>query len=98
MAIRNPQPPVIDGITYDLLGLHLGMSTAPSPEGMKLHISVTFYPYREGANGPEILDIEQAQSTISYGDAQAAALSNPILAQFLTTLETAGQNFITASI
>lgn len=92
MAIRNPQPAVIDGITYDLLGVALCMSTRPQDERMALSIAVTFYPYRDTSTGPEYLD--QGQSSLVFGDATEQAKSLPALAQFLAALEAAGQAFV----
>ena len=96
MAIHNPQPPQIDGITYDLLGVALAMSTTPRDGRMALSIAVTLTPYRDGTDGPELLT--EGQTALVYGDAGQAAASDPRLAQFLGALEAAGQTFINARI
>jgi len=92
MAIQNPQPPQIDGVTYDLLGVQLAMSTIVHQEQMKLTIAVTFTPYRDGEAGPEIL--EEGRQTLVYGDAIAQAADDPALARFLGILEAAAQRFV----
>jgi hypothetical protein len=92
MSIRNPQPATIDGVTYDLLGVSLAMSTVPSPAGMRLSIAVTFTPYRDGESGPETL--EDGKAVLVYGDALAAAQGDPALARFLGILEAAAQRFV----
>lgn len=96
MAITNPQPASINGVTYDLLGVQLAMSTIVHGDAMKLSIAVTFTPYRDGENGPEILT--EGQSTLVYGDALGAAQTDPALAQFLGVLEAAAQRFINARV
>lgn len=96
MAIRNPQPPQFNGLTYDLLGVSLAMSTTPRDGRMALSIAVTFTPYRDGQDGPEVLT--EGQSVLVYGDAVAAAAGDPHLAQFLGALEAAGQAFVDARI
>lgn len=96
MAISNPQPPVIDGITYPLLGVSLAMSTIPRDGAMALSIAVTFAPYRDSEQGPQMLD--EGKSVLVYGDALQAAQSDPHLAQFLGTLEAAAQRFINARV
>lgn len=96
MAIKNPQPPQIGGVTYDLLGVSLAMSTTPRDGRMALSIAVTLTPYRDGQNGPELLT--EGQLVLVYGDAGQAAASDPHLAQFLGALEAAGQTFVNARI
>ena len=101
MAISNPQPPQIDGVIYDLLGVALAMSTTPRDGRMVLDISVTFTPYREGVSGPEILDA--GRSSLVYADAMALAAKaaeqgDLYLAQFLGTLEFAAQQFVNAKV
>lgn len=101
MAIQNPQPPVIDGITYDLLGVALAMSTIPRDGEMVLDIAVTFTPYRNGHGGPEVLEV--GRSSLVYADAvtlaaQAAQQGDLDLAQFLGALESAAQLFINAKV
>ena len=101
MAIQNPQPPQIGGVSYDLLGVALTMSTTPRDGRMVLDIAVTFTPYRDGQNGPEILDV--GRSTLVYPDAmalaaQAAQRDDPYLAQFLGALELAAQQFVNAKV
>jgi hypothetical protein len=96
MAIKNPQPPQINGVTYDLLGVSLAMSTIVHQDEMKLSIAVTFTPYREGENGPELL--EEGKTVLVYGDAVGAAATDPVLAQFLGILEAAAQRFVDARV
>jgi hypothetical protein len=92
MAISNPQPASINGIIYDLLGVQLAMSTIVHDDEMKLSIAVTFTPYRDSEDGPEIL--QEGQSSLVYGDALGAAESDPALARFLGILEAAAQRFV----
>jgi hypothetical protein len=101
MAIQNPQPPQIDGVSYDLLSVALAMSTIPRDGRMVLDIAVTFTPYRDGQSGPEIL--EAGRSSLIYADAmalamQAAQQGDSYLAQFLGALELAAQQFINAKV
>jgi hypothetical protein len=101
MAIQNPQPPQIDGVTYDLLGVALAMSTTPRDGQMVLDIAVTFTPYRDGKHGPEIL--EAGRTSIVFADAmafatQAAQQGDFHLAQFLGALESAAQQFVNAKV
>jgi hypothetical protein len=96
MAISNPQPASINGVTYDLLGVSLAMSTIVHQDEMKLSIAVTFTPYRNGDAGPEIL--EEGKTVMVYGDAFAAATEDPHLAQFLGILEAAAQRFVDARV
>ena len=101
MAIQNPQPPQIDGVVYDLLGVSLAMSTTPRDGRMVLDIAVTFTPYRDGQSGPEIL--EAGRSSLVYPDAMAFAAQavwqgDLHLAQFLSALESAAQQFINAKV
>jgi hypothetical protein len=93
MAIRNPQPPQIDGVTYDFLSVSLAMSTTPRDSRMALSIAVTFRPYRDGENGPEVLEAVEP-TVLVYGDAMAAAQGDPALARFLGILEAAAQRFV----
>lgn len=96
MAIFNPQPAIIDGVSYDKLGVSLAMSTLAHDSSMKLSIAVTFTPYRDTATGPVVLN--DGQSTLVYGDALAAAEQDPALARFLGILEAAAQRFINERI
>jgi len=96
MAIKNPQPPQINGVSYDLFGVSLAMSTIVHQDEMKLSIAVTFTPYRNGENGPELL--EEGRTVLVYGDAIAAATEDPHLAQFLGILEAAAQRFVDARV
>jgi len=101
MAIQNPQPPVIDGVVYGLLGPSLAMSTSPRGNRMVLDISVTFTPYRDGEAGPEILDA--GRSSIVFADAMEQAARNAqrgdlALAQFLARLEAAAQEYVDAKV
>jgi hypothetical protein len=96
MAINNPRPIVINGLSYDLLGVSLAMSTIVHQDEMKLSIAVTFTPYRNGDAGPEILD--EGKTVMVYGDALAAAQQDPHLAQFLGILEAAAQRFVDARV
>jgi hypothetical protein len=101
MAITNPQPPVIDGVPYDLLGVSLAMSTSPRDGRMVLDIAVTFTPYRDGNAGPEIL--EAGRVSIVFADAMeaAAALAQEgdiALAQFLASLEYAAQRYVNTKV
>lgn len=101
MAILNPQPPIIDGNVYDKLGVYLSQSTNPRDGEMVLDISVTFFPYREGPNGPEIL--QEGTTSRVYPDAVALAAKlaqqgNLSLARFLAAQEKAAQEFINSEV
>jgi hypothetical protein len=101
MAISNPQPPQINGVIYNLLGVSLAMSTSPRESSMVLDIAVSFTPYRDAEAGPEIL--ETGQSSIVYTDAMEKAAGDAkqgdmALAQFLASLEAAAQLFINAKV
>lgn len=96
MAIRNPQPSQIDGVSYDLMSVSLAMSTTPRDNRMALSIAVTFTPYRDGPDGPELLP--EAQTVLVYGDALTAAQTDPVLAQFLGVMEAAAQRFVNARV
>lgn len=96
MAIVNPQPPQVDGLTYDLLAVSLAMTTVPRDGQMSLSIAATFTPYREGENGPELLT--EGQSVLAYGDALQAASKDQQVALFLARVESAGQAYVNARI
>jgi hypothetical protein len=101
MAIINPQPPVIDGVVYDKLGVSLSQSTSSRDGEMVLDIAVTFFPYRDGPSGPEIL--QEGRSSLIIPDAlasaaQAAQQGDLSLARFLEAQETAAQAFINAKV
>jgi hypothetical protein len=101
MAIQNPQPPQIDGVTYDLLGVALAMSTTPRDGRMVLDIAVTFTPYRDGPNGPETLEAGRVSTVFADAMAfatQAAQQGDFHLAQFLGALEFAAQQFVNAKV
>jgi hypothetical protein len=97
MAIRNPQPPQVNGVIYDLLDVSLALSTRPQDARRALSIAVTFRPYRDGESGPEYLEAAQPVSLV-YGDAFLAAADDPALAQFLGVLEAAAQQFVNARV
>jgi hypothetical protein len=101
MAIINPQPPVIDGLVYDKLGVSIAQSTNPKNGEMVLDISVTFFPYRDGPNGPEIL--QEGRTSMVFADAvtlagKMAQKGNLSLARFLAAQEAAAQAFINANV
>lgn len=101
MAITNPQPPVIDGVAYDKLGVFIAQATSPRNGEMVLDISVTFWPYRDGPNGPEIL--QAGRTSMVFADAIAfagkmAQEGNLSLARFLAAQEVAAQEFIDAQV
>jgi len=101
MALSNPQPPQIDGVIYNLLGVSLAMSTSPRHDRMVLDIAASFTPYRNGSMGPEIL--EAGRASIVFADAMeaAAALSQEgdlALLKFLGRLEAAAQEYLNEKV
>ena len=101
MALSNPQPPQINGVIYNLLGVSLAMSTSPRDSRMVLDIAVSFTPYRDAEAGPEIL--EAGQSSIVYADAMERAARDAqqgdmALARFLASLEAAAQQYVNAKV
>lgn len=101
MAIINPQPPIIDGVTYDKLGVLLAESTSSKDGEMVLDIAVTFFPYRDGPNGPEILQEGRSSLVIPNAvafAAQAAQKGDSSLARFLAAQEAAAQAFINEKV
>jgi hypothetical protein len=101
MAITNPQPPVIDGVTYDKLGVFFAQSTNPRDGEMVLDMSVTFFPYRDGPSGPEILQAGISSMVFPNAMALAAKLAQEgdlSLARFLAAQELAAQLFINAKV
>jgi len=96
MAITNPQPPQIGGITYPFMSVSLAMSTRPSGPAMTLSLVVTLTPYRLTDDGVETF--EQGQKVLVWGDAVQQAQSDPHLAKFLATLETAGQEYVSEAL
>lgn len=96
MAITNPQPPIIDGKVYDLLGVSLALSTFVQQPKMVLAIAATFTPYRDTSEGPDVLEVGKA--SLVFGDAFAAAESDPALADFLMDLQAAAQRYINQRI
>jgi hypothetical protein len=95
MAIRNPQPQIINGVTYDLLGVDLSLRTLEWQGRMVLTISASFQAYRDGENGPEILSgVDPPIPPLIIWDAMAQAQDNPRLGQFLVSLEQAAQAYI----
>ena len=101
MAIFNPQPPQIDGVVYDKLGVSIAQATNPRNGEMVLDISVSFWPYRDGPSGPEIL--QEGRTSMVFADAIALAGKmaqggNLSLARFLAAQEVAAQEFINAQV
>lgn len=94
MAIITTNPVVKDGKTYDKLAVNLAISPTPQVDGYGASIAVRLTPYYVGENGPEQLS-EESRAVV-YCDATVDAVSDPILAEFLQTIETAGQAFIAA--
>jgi hypothetical protein len=95
MAIRNPQPPQVNGVTYDLLGPDLSLSTREWQGRMVLSINATFKAYRDGENGPEIFSaVDPPIPPLIIWDAMAQAQDDPRLARFLVALEQAAQEYI----
>jgi len=96
MAITNPQPPQIGGITYPFMSVSLAMSTRSNGPGMALSLVVTLTPYRLTDDGVELF--EQGQKVLVWGDAVQQAQSDPHLAKFLVALETAGQEYVSEAL
>lgn len=94
MAITTTNPVIKDGETYDKLAVNLALSPMQRTDGFGASIAVRLTPYRLGPDGPEQLP-DEARAVV-YGDATVDAASDPVLAEFLTALEAAGQAFITA--
>jgi hypothetical protein len=95
MAIRNPQPQIINGVSYDLLSVDLSLSTKEWQGRMVLTITASFQAYRDGENGPEVLSgVDPPIPPLIIWDAMAQAQDNPRLAQFLVSLEQAAQAYI----
>jgi hypothetical protein len=95
MAIRNPQPQIINGGSYDLLGVDLSLRTLEWQGRMVLTISASFQAYRDGENGPEILsNVDPPIPPLIIWDAMAAAQGDLRLARFLVALEQAAQQYI----
>ncbi len=101
MAILNPQPVVINGVSYPNLGFDLAMATRISDNRMKLAINAVLWPYRDTEIGPEVLTLppDLASSLqippIIYADAQLAAAQGDMpMAEFLATLEFISQRLL----
>lgn len=92
MAILISTPIEKDGKIYDKLAAYLALSPIENGTGFGASIAVRLVPYRIGQQGPESLE-EYAQSVV-YGDALKAAETDPVVAQFLSALEAAGQTFV----
>lgn len=103
-AITHPNPPVVDGKTYDKLSVSLVLSTdAPDSAKMFLRMVVTLTPYRmeqdrdedgQFAEGEHVELLADAQQVFVYADSAAAAQSNPTLARFLMAMAQGGQQFV----
>jgi hypothetical protein len=95
MAIRNPQPQIINGVTYDLLGVSMSLNTEEWQGRMVLTIVVTFQAYRDSENGPEFLQgVDPPIPPLIIRDAMWQAQSSLRLALFLGALEQAAQGYI----
>ena len=95
MAIRNPQPQIINGVAYDLLSVDLSLSTREWQGRMVLRLNASFQAYRDGENGPEILSgVDPPIPSLIIPDAMTQAQDNPRLARFLVSLEAAAQQYI----
>lgn len=102
-AITHPNPPVVDGKTYDKLSVALATSTDAAGGTMALRLAVTLTPYCMEQNrdedgqfteGEHVELLPDAQQAFAYADAAQAAKDNPPLAQFLIALAQAGQQFV----
>ena len=101
MAIFHPRPPQVNGATFDKLGVELAIRTAQRGNEMVLDIIVTFEPYRDRTNGPEILPAGRITKVFPNALAiatQDAQQGDVHLAQFLSALEVAAQQYINAKI
>lgn len=101
MAIIHPRPAQVNGATFDRLGVELAIRTTPRGGEMVLDIIVTFEPYRDRANGPEVL--QAGRITRVFPDALAIAAQDAQqgdshLAQFLGDFEAAAQQYINAKV
>jgi len=96
MAIQNPKPPIINGVSYPFMGVSMSMSTRPNGPAMALSLTVTLTPYRVTDIGVELL--EAGQRVLVWGDAIAAAESDPNVARFLHAIESAGQLYVSEAL
>jgi hypothetical protein len=94
MALKSNQPIEKDGKIYDNLAANLALSPMPHANRLGVSIAVRLTPFLLGEEGPEKLE-DEAKALV-YGDATAAAQTDPALAQFLLALERAAQAFIDA--
>jgi hypothetical protein len=100
MAILNPQPVVINGVSYPNLGFDLAMATRISDNRMKLNINAFLWPYRDTETGPEILIVPPGLASLQippiiYADAQlAAAQGDTPMEEFLAALEFISQRLL----
>jgi hypothetical protein len=100
MALQNPQPISIGGVSYNYYGFNVSLAAYPSDGKMAMAIVANFWPYRDTENGPEILILPDDLAHLRlpptvYRDAQAAAAAGDLpLARFLTALEAITQTYI----
>jgi hypothetical protein len=104
MAIVNPAPVVVNGVSYPFLSFSLSISTYSTPEGMKVNLFAELRPYRDTEQGPEILRLP-AELEASLGipvrflfpDAQGAAMGGDLkVARVLSGFEKAAQEYVNA--
>ena len=101
MAILHPRPPQVNGATFDKLGVDLAIRTTPRGGEMLLDIIVTFEPYRDRTNGPEVLPAGRITKVFPNAlaiAAQDAQQGDMHLAQFLSALEAAAQQYINVKV
>lgn len=95
MPIQHPQPPIINGTEYPFLGVSLALDTRPENGSMILTMVAVLTPYRVTSTGIDVL--EEGQKVFAWGNALADAASDPALAQFLGSIEAAGQQLVRES-
>jgi hypothetical protein len=100
MAIINPQPIVVNGVTFPNFGFNLAMTTYVSDGRMKLGVNAKLWSYRDTETGPEILVLPPELNSLTippiiYADAQLAAAQGDMpMAEFLTALELISQRLL----
>lgn len=107
MAIINPQPPIVDGVSYPFLGFSLALAThidnAPSGPYMEVSICCKMYSYREDENGVALLNLttetDAGEVNIVYPRALGAATEGDVaIAKFLAEVQAAAQEYVNARV
>ena len=102
MPITTANPITRDGKTYDKLAVSLAVSPGMTGNAMQARVVLSLQPYHEaedGAMSVPMTDGAPDRSVIRnviFGDAYAAAASDPDLAQALNTILTAIGGYVAA--